>query len=388
LGLGYTEDSDNSDAEDDEIRQSDCYLLTANTEDDFSFLQAYVYEEEDGNLYVHHDITLPAFPLCLAWMDLAPRPLTAEGGSADFSGAPLGSFVAVGTFKPGIEIWNLDVMDPLEPDASLGGEVDEDTLASLQAAAGAGKSNKKKNKKKKKKALGKKLKAGSHTDAVMCLDWNKEHRNILASGSADKTVKLWDITTQQCSYTFNHHTSKVQSVKWHPTESTVIASAAFDHKAVVLDGRQEKPVVATFDISADAECLTWNPHDTNQLVVSCEDGNIHVFDLAAKKCAFEIKGHVGAVSAVSFAPRVPGMLATAGVDKSVRIWDVTTDRAECVASKSMGIGEIYCAEWYKDSPFLLASGGAKDKVALWEVDESEVVERRFASRVVGQQEGE
>ena len=32
------------------------------------------------------------------------------------------SFVAVGTFKQGIEIWDLDVLDPLEPAATLGGE--------------------------------------------------------------------------------------------------------------------------------------------------------------------------------------------------------------------------------------------------------------------------
>jgi hypothetical protein len=30
--------------------------------------------------------------------------------------------VAVGTFRPGIEIWDLDVIDPLEPSRILGGE--------------------------------------------------------------------------------------------------------------------------------------------------------------------------------------------------------------------------------------------------------------------------
>jgi hypothetical protein len=33
-----------------------------------------------------------------------------------------GSFVAVGTFKAGIEIWDVDVIDPLEPTQILGGE--------------------------------------------------------------------------------------------------------------------------------------------------------------------------------------------------------------------------------------------------------------------------
>lgn len=34
---------------------------------------------------------------------------------------PRRSYCAVGTFEPAIEIWNLDVLDPLEPTATLGG---------------------------------------------------------------------------------------------------------------------------------------------------------------------------------------------------------------------------------------------------------------------------
>lgn len=44
-----------------------------------------MYSEETGNLYVHHDIALPALPLCLAWMDMPPRTaaMARASGSAD-----------------------------------------------------------------------------------------------------------------------------------------------------------------------------------------------------------------------------------------------------------------------------------------------------------------
>ena len=32
-----------------------------------------MYDEENGNFYLHHDILLAAYPLCLAWMDCVPQ---------------------------------------------------------------------------------------------------------------------------------------------------------------------------------------------------------------------------------------------------------------------------------------------------------------------------
>ena len=83
-------------------------------------LQVWVYEDDMGepddrepgaNLYVHHDIMLPAVPLCLAWLDCVP------------SGEEHGNLVAVGSMEPGIELWALDVMDAVEPLATLGGRL-------------------------------------------------------------------------------------------------------------------------------------------------------------------------------------------------------------------------------------------------------------------------
>uniref|UniRef100_M4BA11 Uncharacterized protein n=1 Tax=Hyaloperonospora arabidopsidis (strain Emoy2) TaxID=559515 RepID=M4BA11_HYAAE len=355
------------DKEDVEIRPTDSVILVANTEEDFSTLEVQVYDDENGALYVHHEINLPAFPLCMAWLDCAPVPLDPRTGPVD------GSYVAVGTFKTGIEIWDLNVMDVLEPSATLGGEQDED----LRGVAMPTISKRRKN-----RATA--LKPGSHQDAVMALDWNSSHRNMLASGSADSTVKVWDITTQKCLYTMAHHSDKVQSVRWNLAETTVLASASFDRQIVVLDGR-EPDAFSKFQLSAEVESLAWIPHSPSTIVASSEDGVVVGFDVRMNGSSplFRFNAHSCTVSAISFSAQVPGLMATAGVDKTVKLWDLKDNAPVCVTSMEMNVGELFALSFYQDSPFMLGVGGSKGVLALWDTFDNESVKRRFGSRAQG-----
>ena len=66
-----------------------------------------------------------------------PPPRSFLAPAAAGSGA-IGSYVAIGTFHPSIEIWNLDVIDSLEPAAVLGGFQNE-AAALKKAKSKAGK---------------------------------------------------------------------------------------------------------------------------------------------------------------------------------------------------------------------------------------------------------
>jgi len=90
------------------IRETDAIIVAAHSEEDLSLLDVFIYEEAEDNLYVHHEIMLPSFPLSLAWMDC--------NGTKEEKG----NFIAVGSFETDIEIWDLDVVDSLEPLLTLG----------------------------------------------------------------------------------------------------------------------------------------------------------------------------------------------------------------------------------------------------------------------------
>lgn len=92
-------------------------IISARTTSDLSSLDFHVYADVDENLYAHHDLMLPAFPLCVEWLDFSPGP---DASGAAPEGAKPGSYVAVGSFDPSIEIWDADLVDGLYPRAILG----------------------------------------------------------------------------------------------------------------------------------------------------------------------------------------------------------------------------------------------------------------------------
>lgn len=83
----------------------------------------------------------------------------------------------------------------------------------------------------------KKFKEGSHTDSVISLSLNAANIGVLASGSADSTVKIWDIASQTNIYTANHHTAKVNKVEWNQSDVSILFTCSEDKIISILDSR-------------------------------------------------------------------------------------------------------------------------------------------------------
>ena len=259
------------DPEDDErgeleILPTDNILVTAKTEDDVSQLEIYVYDESEDNLYVHHDLMLPNFPLCLEWLDFPPSSTSSD---MQTDNPPrFGNYIAVGTLDPEIEIWSLDVMDSMYPDMVLGRP--DKTAAHIPVPAGTGK-------KKRKKTKHRPTSDAYHVDAVLGLSWNRTHRHMLASASADRTVKLWDLSRavvdgdaggdNSAIRSFGVHKDKVQAVQWNEKEPTVLLSGSYDRTVRVFDSRAPDTGVGAV-LGADVEALRWDPWETHAFYVS------------------------------------------------------------------------------------------------------------------------
>lgn len=364
--------SDDEEREELQILATDNLLLAAKVEDEVAHLEVFVYEDDADNLYVHHDIMLPAVPLCVEWVDV---PVGKDAGKR-----PNGNFVAVGTMAPEIEVWDLDVVDNMYPNAILGQapEASEDTTK-----VGADKKKQKKSKKKPK------ANDEYHVDAVLALAANRLHRNLLASASADKTVKLWDLNTNKCAKSYSMHTDKVCSLDWHPTESTVLLSGSYDRTVVATDMRAPGAKAPRWTVEADVERVRWNPHDPNFFYVTTEAGTVHYYDARIvpqsdgfSKPVWTLQAHDGAVSAFDINPTVPEFIVTGSDDKKVKLWNVSNNKPNMVVSRNLEVGRVFAAQFGPDAEvaFRLSVAGSKGVLQVWDTSTNAAVRHAFAGK--------
>ena len=355
-----------------QILATDNMVVAAKVEDEVAHLEVYVYEDEADNLYVHHDVMLPAIPLCVEWLDL-------PAGKAIADPNVKGNYVAVGTMDPDIEVWDLDSIDCMYPNAILGQGSDE------------GKAEPGQEKKRRKRKRSKKANDDYHVDAVLSLAANRHHRNLLASASADKTVKLWDLNTTQCAKSYSYHTDKVCSITWHPKQTTVLLSGSYDRTILAADMRAPDATVPRWAVESDVENVTWDPHDPNFFYITTENGVVHYHDIRSapptpelSRPVWTLQAHDESVASFDVNPTIPGFLATGSMDKEVKLWNVQASGPSMIVSRNLGVGKVFTTKFGPDPEvaFRLAVAGSKGAMQIWDTSTNPAIREAFANRVV------
>ena len=78
-------------------------------------------------------------------------------------------------------------------------------------------------------------------------------------------------------------------------------------------------------------------------------------------------------------------MASSSVDGSVKIWDIGANggtNPEMISYRNMKQGELFSLQFCQDIPWVLACGGSKGEVAVWDVSENQDIEKHFKNFLV------
>jgi periodic tryptophan protein 1 len=164
----------------------------------------------------------------------------------------------------------------------------------------------------------------------------------------------------------------------------VLLTGGFDRNASVCDVRAtaaDWKTAAKWAVSSDVECVAWDPQSEHQFLVSTDSGNVTCHDAryAGKDPIFTIGAHTDACTGLAVNPLVPGLLATASLDKSVKLWDIRGGKVEYLGTRTLDFGQVFCCGFCNDpaTPYILALGGKDGKVLVWDTVANPSVRQRF-----------
>lgn len=189
-------------------------------------------------------------------------------------------------------------------------------------------------------------------------------------------VRLWDVTDTQYEKILSGHNSAVYSVAFSPN-GQILASGSTDGTLKlwnVSNGEVETQCIASLEGHRGAVLSVAFCPDGKTIASAGIDGTIGLWDVNTGKCQQVFSGHTNYVWAVAFIPQSTGeksvLLASGSFDSTVKLWSVKT--GSCLQTlrghnkEVFGIAISPCGR-------MLASGSNDGTIRLWEVETGECI---------------
>ena len=188
-------------------------------------------------------------------------------------------------------------------------------------------------------------------------------RRTLASGSGDKTIKIWNLATGELIRTLSGHSDWVSSVAINPDGRT-LASGSGDNTIKIwnlatgeqirtLSGHSDR--VRSVAINPDGRTLASGSWDKTK--------NIKIWNLVTGKLIRTLSGHSESVNSVAISPD-GRTLASVSDDTTIKIWNLAT--GELIRTLS-GHSQVVKSVVFSPDGKTLVSGSGDNTIKIWRV---------------------
>ena len=190
---------------------------------------------------------------------------------------------------------------------------------------------------------------------------------MLASGSRDNTVKLWDARSGALLRTLEGHTKGIASVAFAPDGKT-LASSSSDNTVKLWDARSGDLLRTLAGHKWIVHSVAFAP-DGNTLASSSSDNTVKLWDARSGDLLRTLAGHKWIVHSVAFAPDGK-TLASGSWDNTIKLWDAHS--GELLRTLEGHTEWVWSVAFAPDGN-TLASSSSYNAIKLWDAHSGELL---------------
>ncbi len=188
--------------------------------------------------------------------------------------------------------------------------------------------------------------------------------SLLASGSVDGSIKIWQVSTGTCLQTRSGLGCAVDSLAFSPTGPTL--ASGLDSGAITLwnVNLTNGTLTSLMTLSGHLDmvnALAFSPDGTT-LASGSGDTTIMLWQVSTGTNMDTLTGHSSGVQSVAFSPDGQ-TLASGSADSTIKLWEMSDD--SCEQTVSVGWTPVWAVNFSPDGKTLV--GGSDDGLALWDV---------------------
>lgn len=189
----------------------------------------------------------------------------------------------------------------------------------------------------------------------------------LASGSADRSVKFWDLESNRSLCTFSGHSGLIDAVAFSPN-GRFVASGSWDYTIKIWDSQTQELVQTLSEHSGWIKSIIIS-QDGKNLISGSADKTIKIWNLETGKVEKSLFEHKNSVYAVAISPDGQ-FLASGSADETIKIWNLKTDEVQITLT---GHSDAVNTLVFSPSGQLIISGSADKTIKVWQINNGKLL---------------